>query len=187
MPRAGLTPAAVVAEAGRVADESGLEQLTLASVAQRLGVALPSLYKHVNGIGDLRRLMAVSALHELDDGLRRAVAGKSRGDALRALAQAYWEFAHRHPGRYAASLRAPARDDAELAAVAADLLAVVQAVLAGYGIEGDDATDAIRTLRAVLHGFVALQAAGGFGMPREVKRSFERAIDALDTAFTSWA
>jgi AcrR family transcriptional regulator len=186
VPRAGLTPAAVVAEASAVADESGLAHLTMASVALRLGVALPSLYKHVHGLEDLQRLIAVQALRDLGDSVRHATVGRSRGDALRALADAYWDYAHRHPGRYAATLRAPDADDPDAVATATALRDVVCAVLRGYGVTGDDAVDATRMLRAVLHGYVALRAAGGFAMPRDVRHSFHRAIDALDVTLADW-
>jgi AcrR family transcriptional regulator len=56
-PRAGLTTEAVVTLALEVVDESGPEALTLAKVAERAGVAAPSLYKHVKGLADLRRLI----------------------------------------------------------------------------------------------------------------------------------
>jgi hypothetical protein len=38
-----------------------------------------------------------------------------------------------------------------------------------------------------LHGFVTLEAAGGFGLPRDVDRSFDRLVDALDAALTAWS
>ena len=41
MPRAGLTTQRVITEAATVADEVGLDRLTLAAVAQRCGVSLP--------------------------------------------------------------------------------------------------------------------------------------------------
>ncbi|HJY03666.1 MAG TPA: TetR family transcriptional regulator, partial [Streptosporangiaceae bacterium] len=50
MPRAGLTEARVVDEAEQMADEVGLSGLTLAALADRLGVRYPSLYKHVDGM-----------------------------------------------------------------------------------------------------------------------------------------
>ena len=187
MPRAGLTPTVVVARAREVADETGFSQLTLAAVAQRLGVALPSLYKHVRGLDDLRRKIAAQALRELTDTVTRATAGKARTAALRALADAYWRYAHAHPGGYAATLRAPSSDDTESALAAQQLLDVVYAVLEGYGVEGDDAIDATRTLRALLHGFVALEAAGAFGMARDVRASFDQAVDALDKSLAHWA
>ena len=50
MPRAGLNTDRVVAAAAELADEVGLDQLTLAALAARLGVRQPSLYKHVASI-----------------------------------------------------------------------------------------------------------------------------------------
>jgi hypothetical protein len=50
---AGLNPERVVAEAAAAADEVGREQLTLAAVAPRFGVALPSLAKQMSGLDGL--------------------------------------------------------------------------------------------------------------------------------------
>jgi Tetracyclin repressor-like, C-terminal domain len=71
--------------------------------------------------------------------------------------------------------------DAAHIAAADAVLRVVFAVLAGYGITGKDAIDAVRALRAVLHGFLTLEA-DGFGMPRDIDRSYQRFITAFDTA-----
>jgi AcrR family transcriptional regulator len=186
MPRVGLTQRRVVEEAGAVADAGGLERLTLAAVAERFGVAIPSLYKHVDGLDGLRRDLAVLAVRELTAALSRAAVGRAGRDALHGIAGAYRAYATAHPGRYAATVRAPAPGDAEHQAAAEDALAVFRAVLAGYGISGPDAIDAIRGLRAALHGFVALEAAGGFGLPQSVDASYHRLVDALDAALTAW-
>ena len=42
MPRMGLNRQRVVAQAAAVADEAGLDRLTLSAVAKRLGVSLPA-------------------------------------------------------------------------------------------------------------------------------------------------
>jgi AcrR family transcriptional regulator len=187
MPRAGLTRERVVSEAAVVADDVGLDRLTLATVAQRFGVALPSLYKHVRGLDGLHRDLAVLGVRELTVALSRATVGRSGRDALQALAHAYRDYAKAHPGRYAASVRAPDPADEEHDAASDEVMAIVLAVLAGYGITGKDAIDAVRSLRAAMHGFVTLEAAGGFGLPRSVEASYTRLIDALDVAFGSWA
>jgi AcrR family transcriptional regulator len=176
-----------VHEAAIVADEVGLERLTLAAVAERFGVALPSLYKHVRGRDGLRRDLAVLGVRELTVALSRAAVGRSRADALRSMARAYRDYARAHRGLYAASVRAPSADDAEHMEVNRDALAVVQAVLAGYHITGADTIDAIRALRAALHGFVTLEAEGGFGLPQSLDASFTRLADAFDAAFSNWA
>lgn len=186
MARAGLTRERLTHEAALLADEVGLERLTLAALAQRFGVAQPSLYKHVGGLDGIRRELAILGVRELTDAVALAAAGKSRLDALRAVADAYRDYATRRPGPYTASLRAPDPGDEEHLLAAAGLLGFSGAVVAGYGIEGDDQVDALRYLRAALHGFVALEAAGGTKMPRSNDASFHRMVAAIHLAFDSW-
>jgi hypothetical protein len=57
----------------------------------------------------------------------------------------------------------------------------------GYGLDGDDAVDAIRAYRAALHGFVSLEANYGFAFPSDVDRSFDRLVRALVRALASWS
>ena len=185
MPRAGLTPDLVVAEAASLVDESGAARLTLAAVAKRVGVALPSLYKHVDGLEDLHGRLAVLAARELGEVLRRAATGRAGADALRAMAEAYRGYAHRRPGRYQYLLRARP-EDPRYAAASSEVLDVLLGVFEGYGVHGADAVDAARFLRSTLHGFVSLEAAGGFGIPRSVDRSFERLVGSVDRALASW-
>ena len=132
MPRAGLTQTRVLEEAERLADEVGLSQLTLAALAARLGVRQPSLYKHIDGMDGLQRGLAVRAKNELANILARAAIGRERGDAITAIGHAYREWAHEHPGRYAAAQPAPAPDDAEDIAASQAVVSVTTAVLAGY-------------------------------------------------------
>ncbi|HEY1487898.1 MAG TPA: TetR-like C-terminal domain-containing protein [Micromonosporaceae bacterium] len=183
----GLTTDRVVAEAAVVADEVGLERLTLASVAKRLGVSLPGLYKHIENMDGLRRDLAVLGVRELTTAMSAAAAGRAGRDALHAVANAYRAYAREHPGRCAASIRAPEPDDAEHNAVGAAAVGILASVLSAYRIDGDDAIDAIRCLRVALHGFVTLESAGGFGLPQSVDATFTRLIDALDTAYVSWS
>ena len=187
MPRAGLSRPAVVAAAAELADEVGWERLTLAALAGRVGVRLPSLYKHIDSLDGLRRDIAVLAVTELGAAVSDAAVGRAGGDGLRAVAGAYRGYAQRHPGRYAATVRAPAADDAEHTAAAETVLRVVWAVLGGYSLAGSDAIDATRALRAALHGFVTLEAGGGFGLPQDVDRSFDRLVDGFDATLHRWA
>jgi hypothetical protein len=59
------------------------------------------------------------------------------------------------------------------------LLGTLIAVLAGYGIKGEDALHATRGLRAIIHGFVSLDAAGGFRLKRDLDESFNRLLAAF--------
>ncbi|HET7051880.1 MAG TPA: TetR-like C-terminal domain-containing protein [Solirubrobacteraceae bacterium] len=185
MARAGLDTDAVVAAAAQLADADGLEAVTLARLAAILGVRSPSLYAHVDGLADLRRRLAARGARELAATLQRAVAGRSRSDALFAMADAYRAYARAHPGTYAALQRAPARGDAEGAGAAADVVDVVLAVLRGYGLAGEDAIHATRIIRAALHGFVTLETEGGFGLPLALDDSYVRLVDLLDRGLSA--
>jgi AcrR family transcriptional regulator len=186
VPRAGLSPARVTEVALAVVDDVGWERLTLAAVAERCGVRLPSLYKHVDSLATLRAAVATRATRELGDTLTTAVIGRAGDEALRGLADAYLAYGRAHPGRYAATVRAPADGDSAHAAAADSVLRVVLAVLAGYGLTGDAAIDAARALRAGLHGFVTLEAAGGFGLPRDIDRSYDRFVSGLMVMLLAW-
>jgi AcrR family transcriptional regulator len=173
-------------EAAALVDEVGWDKLTLAALAERVGVRLPSLYKHLESLDALRQQVAALATRQLADALTAAALGRSGSDALRAVADAYRDFGRKHPGRYQATVRAPAADDEAHTAAADAALQVVLAVLRGYAITGQDAIDAARGLRAGLHGFVTLEAAGGFGLPREIDRSYARWLDAEDRTLGEW-
>ena len=180
MPRAGLDTAAVVTAAAELADADGLEAVTLARLAGRLGVRPPSLYAHIAGLEDLRRRLGARGAHELTAELQAAAAGRAGRDALTAVAAAYREYAKAHPGAYAAVQRVPESSDAEAVSAAAQLVDVVLAVLRGYGLEADDAIHGARVIRAALHGFVTLESGDGFGIPLSLDTSYARLVAVID-------
>ena len=59
------------------------------------------------------------------------------------------------------------------------------AVLRGYGLDEDGTVHATRAVRSALHGFVSLEAAGGFGLPQDVDASYDRLVDLLDAGLTT--
>lgn len=178
--RAGLTPGKVVAEAGALADERGNQALSLASLAERLGVRVPSLYKHVGGLDDLHRRLALAAMRDLAERLGTVTVGRSGRDALQACATAWRAYAKEHPGRYAAIARGSDRADPELIAAGDRVLDLVFAILRGYGLDEDDTVHAARAVRSALHGFVTLEAEGGFGLRQDVEISYDRLVTLLD-------
>lgn len=186
MPRAGLSTLRVIEEAEALADEVGLAHLSLSAIAARLGVQVPSLYKHIAGLDALQQQLGTRARADLADAMRRAAVGKAGADAIASVASAYRNWAGRHPGRYPATLRAPSPEETADVAATEAAVQVIFDVLAGFGLEGADAVHATRALRAALHGFVTLEAAHGFGLPHDVDRSFDRMVAAQNLALAAW-
>ncbi|WP_411699198.1 WHG domain-containing protein [Conyzicola sp.] len=170
-----------------MADEVGLSTLTLAALAERLGVRQPSLYKHIDSMAGLHRDMAVHAKRALGEILARASVGRSGADAITAMSHAYRGWALAHPARYEASNRMPAPGDVEDEAVSLAAVQIIADVLTAYRLEGDDAVDAIRAFRSALHGFVSYETVGAFQLSADVDRSFDRLVRGFIVALTQWA
>jgi AcrR family transcriptional regulator len=175
--RPGLSPERLVQTALEIVDETGPEALTLARVAERSGVAAPSLYKHVNGLPQLHRLLRLRVLGELGDALREATIGRAGEQAIRALATAYRGYLRAHPHRHA--LVEVAATDPVVRAASDRVAEVALAAVRGYGLSGSAEVHAVRCVRAAVHGFVRLEAIGGFGLPEDVDATFDHLLAML--------
>ncbi len=179
MARAGLSRAAVVSAAAALADEVGLEEVTLSALADRLGIRTPSLYNHVDGLAGLRRQMTLEALVELEGVVGGAVAGRSGVDAFTELCHSSRAWALRRPGLYQAVVPTTEIADTEVQAAGTAVLDLVVGVVAGLGLEREDSLHATRAIRAAVNGFASLESAGGFGLDVSVDESFDRMVALL--------
>ena len=179
MPRAGLGKEAVVEAAANLLNTEGAAALTLNRLAQELGVKTPSLYNHVEGLPGLYRELALLNARTLGERFTQAAIGRSGPAALIAVATAYRAYIKEAPGVYLASLRSSGAQqpvDAELSAAEEASLRVTVAVVASFGLTGEDALHAVRGLRSLVHGFATLEIAGGFGLPLSLDESFNRLL-----------
>jgi AcrR family transcriptional regulator len=177
MVRVRLDRVSIVHSALVVIDRGTLGSLTLAAVANELGVGSPALYNHLENLEELRYEIAIHTTHALTSGLRDAALGRSGGLAISALAHAYRRFAHEHPSRYASTLLPPKRPDDQLAQASAVLIDVFARVIAaGYDVEAERAVHCARTTRSAIHGFVSLEAVNGFTDAADRDDSFEHLI-----------
>ena len=182
--RAGLDKPTVVAAAAALVNRDGVATLSLKRLADELGVQTPSLYNHVDGLPGLERELALLSVQRLGDALADAVIGKSGPAAVTALLDAYRAFVVANPGLASYTVRpaaVEAPDDAERIQAETRIVHVAVAVVASFGLTGDEAIHAVRALRAVAHGFATLEAAGGFGIPLDLDESFRR-LAAMVTA-----
>jgi AcrR family transcriptional regulator len=179
VPRAGLDRATVIAAASELADEVGFAGLTMGLLAERVGVRTPSLYKHVDSLDALQRGVGLQAVRDIGAVLARAAVGRSGPEAVRAIAETYRKWALDHPGRYAASVRAPRPEDEEYQAAAYETVQILFDVVAGFGLTDERAIDAVRALRTVIHGFLGLESNNAFQMERDSADSYRFVVDTL--------
>ena len=147
-------------------DREGWDALTINALATQLGTKGPSLYNHVESLEDLRRSVRMHVIDDILQMLSTVASGRTRDDAVIAMASAYRSYAHHHPGRYSAFTRMPlgeegmGGDDPEFTAAARAAAEPVIAVLSSYGLDGQDAFYAALEFWAALHGYVLLEMTG---------------------------
>lgn len=173
MARRGLDIQTVLTAAAEIANATGADYLTLALVAEKLNVKSPSLYNHVAGLPELKRLLMLYGYGQLKEQLRAATTGREDVGALRSFAHAYIDFAKRQPGVYELTLKAPSGEDPELAKAGQELVDHLLQLMKACGLEGKDGVHAVRGLRSMVHGFAAIERQGGFGMPVDLNESID--------------
>jgi AcrR family transcriptional regulator len=177
--RAGLDHAKVVQVASELADSKGLEEVSLALLAEQLGVRSPTLYHYVEGLTGLRHDLALLGTRELSQHLGHSVMGYAAEESILALVHAYRAFVKERPGLYAATMRAAEPDDHELQVAQREIIEIALRALAAYQLQQDEAIHVVRMMRSMIHGFVTLEVAGGFGIPLDVDETFRRMMRLL--------
>lgn len=171
--------AKIVAAARTLLEEEGLEAVTMAKVAARVGVRPPSLYKHVQDRGALLEAVAADAAGELGRVLGEAADAESDPEArVAALANAYRAFAHRAPRAASVlftDLGPGTGAPLEVAAEAARPVVEAAAALVGPG----DALSAARVLTSFAYGFTSMEGAGAFRLGGDVDDAFHLGVDTL--------
>ena len=177
--RVSLDMQTIVQVAADWIDRNGLESLSLASLAQQLGIRSPSLYNHITGLPGLRTEIAIHGCDRLNSVLTRAAVGRSGDVAVRSIAQTYLDFARTHPGLYEAVERITAPEDPRWRQATETLVNTVVQVFQHYGISDEEAIHAVRGFRSLVHGFSSLEQNGGFRMAIDLDRSFLFLIDTF--------
>ena len=147
--RAGLTRAAVLRAARRIADEEGVERLTMRRLAAELGVMPNALYTYVPDKEGLLDALIDDLLGGVDTG---EVAADWRDGLVRVMDSSR-RLLLAHPRLVPVFLARPG-----LGPNAARLGETTFALLRRGGIEGERAVEAFRVLLAYSLGFAAFQA-----------------------------
>ena len=113
--RLGVSRQDVIDAAVRLSDEHGLEELTVAAVADAVGCRPPSVYHHVDGLAGLSRAVALVVAEELLPVLQRAVEGREGMEAVRSLVQTSRAWGAANPQRELTMRYVDPDNDASLA------------------------------------------------------------------------
>jgi len=168
-----LTPRAreIVAAAREVLEKEGLAALTMRTVATRLGIRAPSLYKHFPDKDTLEAAIISDGFVEMAEEFERA--GDGVPASLGDLAAAYRAFARAHPHLYRLMTDQELRRDLLVPGVED------RAALPVYVAAGEDA-DRARAVWAFAHGMTMLELTHRFPADADIDAAWEMGLRAFD-------
>jgi AcrR family transcriptional regulator len=150
----------VVQTAADIADSDGWAAVSLSRVARELHRHVTSMYSHVDSVDELRRRVALLAAAEMGERLWTAALGRSRDEALVAIADVYRTYPREHPGRGEALLTYRSREDEEFIAATLHMSEPLRATLRSYRLDDVQVEHAHRVFSATLRGFSTGEAVG---------------------------
>ncbi|MCZ0989519.1 TetR/AcrR family transcriptional regulator [Streptomyces diastatochromogenes] len=167
-----MTPRAreIVAAARALLEESGAAALTMRTLADRLGIKAPSLYKHFPDKHAVEVELTAQMLAESAEALEAAEAHTP--GSLETLAEAYRTYALAHPHLYCLATEQPL-PRAELPAGLEDRAALPLL----RACAGD--LDLARAIWAFAHGMVILEIHGRFPADADLDAAWKRGLKVL--------
>ncbi len=180
MPRKGLTKEAVVDAAVDLIEEKGNRAFSLNEVARRLDIKPASLYNHVQSMEELTGAMGLRVAEMISQAELSAVEGKNGDSAVFALCGAYRDFAQRHIGLYKVVMGMQKDKSAVTEEACGRMLEPILLVLSDYRLDEAEKMHWQRILRAMMHGFIAHEYAGGFShFPIDRDETYRMAIETI--------
>ena len=161
---------AILAVAMDQAAKHGINKLAIRSVAAELQLAPNALYRYFSSLEALKAALADESRTRLLDSLQNAAGSQRPEDAIRAIAEAYLQFARDQPALFSLTLRPGATEAEAEPSHLRSWMFTLRHVARLYGEAR--APEATVALWAFLHGMTALEAAGIFS-ERKPAGSFE--------------
>lgn len=173
----GITKELILGETEKLIAEKGLDSFSLHALAERLGIKTASLYTHISGIEGLLAEASKDILENFHERQLKAIEGKSRFDAIAALAESERNYAGENPSFYELIMNLQLSDNKELKDASACIVDPIMKVLSGYDLTDSEKTDAQRMFRALVYGFISQEDHGYFShFPGSTDASFNFAI-----------
>ncbi|WP_165005538.1 TetR/AcrR family transcriptional regulator [Enterococcus sp. ZJ1668] len=145
-----------------LAEEMDIQQVTFQHLAKRLDIKSPSLYNYFKNIREVKTALTAKLLQELNDQLRRALVGKSGGDALRVYAKTYQSFAFANQSVYELLISVPNTKEEILLEGIHETNQIILQIFDAFQLTKEEKIHRSRELRSMIHGYLSLRFLGYF-------------------------
>jgi AcrR family transcriptional regulator len=162
----------IVSAARELAEAEGWEAVTTRKLADRVEYSQPVLYSHFKNMDAIAAAVALEGFGELTTALTEArtaaktaarAGEKSASEGLRAVAEAYLDFAGEHPALYQAMFVRPTQltfATGEIPASMREAFGALRGPVEPFARHGTDGESLTELFWSSLHGLATLQAGG---------------------------
>ena len=180
MPRKGLTKEVIIDTAIELIEEQGNHSYSLNELARKLDIKPASMYNHIKNAEILTGEIGQRIAKMIKNAELNAISDKHGDEALFALCNAYREFARTHIDLYKVIMGMQKDKNAFTETACGEMIEPILKVLSDYSISEPEKMHWQRILRAVMHGFITHEYAGGFShFPIDENETYHKAIEAI--------
>lgn len=174
-----VTKAAVIQVASEIADENGLNNVSLKIVAEKLNIRTPSLYNHIASLDDLLQAVAHNGMKTMNDRMTQAAVGNAGDTSIKSVSVAYLQFMIEHPGVYEIIQWATWHGNEETAKIFDDYKSLLTTLILSCGFKEQVTDEILNLIMGILHGYTTLQLRFALVNPDLSKTNLCNAVDTV--------
>ncbi len=179
MTRNHISDEYIIETAAELANQWGLEKLSLKMIAEALQVKSPSLYNHISGLDYIKERLMIYGWKQIENKMMEAAVGVSGYEALKNMCYAFYDYAINNKGVFMAMLWYNKYETQENQGTTTKLFQMLFKIMKSLHISEDNINHSIRTLRSFLEGFALLVNNNAFGNPLSIQESFDLSLDII--------
>lgn len=169
----------IIKASAEQANQFGLENLSLKSLAETLNIKSPSLYNHISSLEELKSLLMIYGWTQMEKQMVDSVIGVSGYEALKNMCEAFYHYATTNKGVFDAMLWYNKYDSEEKNNATSKLFQIVFKILKPLHISEANINHILRTLISFLEGYSLLVNNQAFGNPISIKESFDVSLNII--------
>ena len=169
----------IIKTAALLANQRGLENVSLKMIAETLNMKSPSLYNHISSLEDIKEKLMIYGWKEMETLMIESAVGVSGYEALKAISYAFFDYATTRQGVFSAMLYYNKYKNEQTQRATTKLFDIVFKIMKPLPMSEDNINHIIRTLRSFLQGYALLVNNHAFGNPLDIKESFDLSLDII--------
>lgn len=179
MPRTGLSKEEILQKSIELANEKGINYLSVTTLSEYLGIKKPSLYYHAQTVEEVIQWIMIYGWQKVSTEIVAQAEDENPEISMKKYARFFYKFAKENSGIFEAMLWYNKYSSEELKNSTEGLYKFFFEQTEKMGISLENANHLLRTFRAFLEGFILLEAHNSFGNPIKIEESFEISLQVL--------